>query len=266
MKLGKLLIYFLLSVTLVFSGLFWFDSESQGKGGGGGGRGFSGGGRGVSYGKSTSWSSSTQGTWNRSGGGMLGPGSNTSGSGYTKPSLGGTSGTPATSKPVSTGATPPGGGTSSSGGYSKPTSPQTQGEGYSKPSSESQSSSSGYSKPAPSGPGSTPDVKPGDTKTSGGYAKPSGSTASESKFSGGSRFDRETVRQSQKVRSQESLQAYKSEQARFKNPEVKPEGDYKNSPLYDKAKVYSGFDYGSHYDRRNDYYKKPRVPTAPIRL
>lgn len=263
MKLGKLPIYFLLSVTLVFSGLFWFDSESQGKGGGGGGRGFSGGGRGVSYGKSTSWSSSTQGTWNRSGGGMLGPGSNTSGIGYTKPSLGGTSGTPATSKPVSTGATPPGGGTSSSGGYSKPTSPQTQGEGYSKPSSESQSSSSGYSKPAPSGPGSTPDVKPGDTKTSGGYAKPSGSTASESKFSGGSRFDRETVRQSQKVRSQESLQAYKSEQARFKNPEVKPEGDYKNSPLYDKAKVYSGFDYGSHYDRRNDYYKNQGYQPPP---
>jgi len=180
---------------------------------------------------------------------MLGPDSNTSGGGYTKPSVGGASGAPGTSKPVSTGATPPGAGASSSGGYSKPTS--------------TQSSSSGYSKPAPAGPGSSSDVKPGDTRTSGGYTKPSGSTSSESKFSGGSRFDREAVRQGQKVRSQESLQAYKSEQARFKNPEVKPEGDYKSSPLYDKAKIYSGFDYGSHYDRRNDYYRNQGYQPPP---
>ncbi|MFH0824033.1 MAG: TAXI family TRAP transporter solute-binding subunit, partial [Pseudomonadota bacterium] len=149
-------------------------------------------------------------------------------SGYAKPSLGKETAPAASS-------TPTGGSATTSSGYAKPTlggtSPQTQ------------PSSGGYSKPPAAGQPAT------------GYAKPSASPAASPQFSGGSKFDKEAVKAEQKKRSQESLGRYKSEQEKFKNPGATAADQHKNSPLYDKGKVYSGFDYNNHYQQRDGFYR-----------
>ncbi|MDQ1286248.1 MAG: hypothetical protein QG663_1681 [Thermodesulfobacteriota bacterium] len=109
-----------------------------------------------SFGKSSSWSSSTRGTWNRSGGGLFG--GKESSSGYSKPSS-----TPATS----------------SAPYSKPSVKEpSSGSNYSKPGLQGQTgpapSGTGYSKPSLTDHGSTSGQKAGsESKTSAGYTKPS---------------------------------------------------------------------------------------------
>lgn len=253
MKTMRLVLSMVLSVTLVFGDIAYFadfaDAASRG----------SSGSRGSSFGKSAPWSSPTHNTWNRSGGGIFGSGERPS-SGYSKPSVGGApsvgyqkpspesqSGFSKYTKP-SLGTQPSPEGMSQSGGYSKYTKPPLRTE----QAPDAGSQSGGYSKPPLQQ--SSPGQKPQGPAASGGYAKPIGPPGGE-RFTGGSKFDKSTVNQLSKKRSQESLERYKSEQAKFKNPEYKVEGVEQN-PLYQKAKNYSGFDYGTYYGNRDNYYRQ----------
>jgi TRAP transporter TAXI family solute receptor len=204
------------------------------------------------FGRSAPWSPPTHNIWNRSGGGFFG---GSPSSGYTKPSM----------KQVPSGGYQKPGSSSGASGYSKPSIgesrsqesiPQSGGYSkYDKPSFRTQppqgTQSGGYSKPSfPS----TPPIGPGTSGTSGGYAKPS-APAGGGRFTGGTKFDKSTVDQLNKKKSQESLEKYKSEQARFKNPPQNVQG-VESNPLYQKAKNYSGFDYGNYYSGRNNYYRQ----------
>jgi TRAP transporter TAXI family solute receptor len=235
MKSPRFLLSLLLSTFLIvgnpaiFSG--WADAKSVGFGSS----------------RSSNWSSSTRSTWNRSGGGLLGgqkrsiegyskPGAEKAAppSGYSKPSLKETPGAGQTQTAPNFGA--------SSSGYSKPSlkesspSPTTGGAGETKP------SASGYS-------------KPGESRTSGGYAKPAPAVGKQQTFTGGSKFDKQTIKEEQKKRSQDSFKQYQAEQSKFKNPDQKIDPkQYESNPLYQKGKVYSGFDYKNHYANRDSYY------------
>ncbi len=195
----------------------------------------------FSFGRSSSWSSSTRGTWNRNGGGFFG--GHESSSGYSKPSV-----TPSTPH---------------SSPYSKPSSTgPSSGSGYSKPGSKTQaepSSGSGYSKPL------SGDTTVGsENRTSSGYKKPSGPTGSSTGFSGGSKFDKRTIQEQRKKTAQESLKAYQSEQSKFKEPAYKvDQSKFESNPLYQKGKVYSGFDYNTHYNNRSNYYKSQGYQPPP---
>ncbi len=196
--------------------------------------------KGSSFGKSSSWSSSTKGTWDRSGGGIFGSGSKTSG-GYSKP---------VTSPPPST-YSKPGLSTQPSGSGFKAPSSETPAAGYSKPGLQTQpsQSSGGYSKPvgAAGAVGAVGAV---------GAAGALGSTGSHESFSGGSKFDKQTVGELRKKSSQDSLQRYQEEKTKFKNPEFAVDkSKYESNPLYQKGKVYSGFDYGNHYSNRDNFYR-----------
>ncbi len=227
MKPCRLIICLLFVSTVAFAPLGISVQDLQAKKGG-------------SFGKSSSWSSSTKGTWDRSGGGIFGSGSKTSG-GYSKPVT--------NPQPSS---------------YSKPgLSTQPPGSGFKAPSSETPAA--GYSKPG---------LQPQPSQSSGGYAKPVGaagavgtvgavgaagalgSTGSHESFSGGSKFDKQTVGELRKKSSQDSLQRYQEEKTKFKNPEFAVDkSKYESSPLYQKGKVYSGFDYGTHYSNRDNFYR-----------
>ena len=150
MKITKIFACILVIVPLVLSGITSYDSECLAKGGGG--RGGSSSSRSASFGKNAGWSSSTQSTWHRSGGGILG------------------------SKT----------GSSSSGSYAKPSLNQTPTEVNTKQSSEFPKKSLGYSKPTASGSASATESRTGDAKSSAGYSKPSVATSSQSKISGSS--------------------------------------------------------------------------------
>lgn len=196
--------------------------------------------KGSSFGKSSSWSSSTKGTWDRSGGGIFGSGSKTSG-GYSKP---------VTSPPPSS-YSKPGLSTQPSGSGLKAPSSETPSAGYSKPGLQTQpsQSSGGYSKPvgAAGAVGAVGAV---------GAAGALGSTGSHESFSGGSKFDKQTVGELRKKSSQDSLQRYQEEKTKFKNPEFAVDkSKYESNPLYQKGKVYSGFDYGNHYSNRDNFYR-----------
>ena len=141
-----------------------------------------------------------------------------------------------------------GGGHSTSSGYSKPALP-------SKSPVESKSSG-GYSKPSLKGQSSTETSTAAQSRTSGGYSKPGSPSTSQKGFSGGSKFDKETINVERKKKSQESLNAYKAENSKFKQPETKIAGaNYESNPLAQKGKVYSGFDYGTHYQQRDGWYR-----------
>ncbi len=196
--------------------------------------------KGGSFGKSSSWSSSTKGTWDRSGGGIFGSGSKTSG-GYSKP----------VTSPPSSSYSKPSLSTSPQGSDFKAPASGTPSAGYSKPALQSQppQSSGGYSKPvgAAGAVGAVGAV---------GAAGALGSTGSQESFSGGSKFDKQTVGELRKKSSQESLQRYQEEKTKFKNPEFAlDKSKYESSPLYQKGKVYSGFDYGTHYSNRDNFYR-----------
>jgi TRAP transporter TAXI family solute receptor len=228
MKSTRYFLILLLSGLLAVGPPAFFGSDLHAKSLGGG---RSSGSR--SFGKSAPWSPSTHGTWNRSGGGMFGDKQSTD---YAKPSL----------NKQTTPATIP-----------KTSGQEAQGSsGYSKPSSSTGSGTSGYAKPSLGGGTGTETAKPLGGASSGGYAKPSHPGAGQQSFSGGSKFDKETIAQERKQRSQESLQAYKAEQSKFKNPEVKADASkYESNPLYQKGKVYSGFDYRSQYASRDNFYR-----------
>ncbi len=195
----------------------------------------------FSFGRSSSWSSSTRGTWNRNGGGFFG--GHESSSGYSKPSV-----TPSTPH---------------SSPYSKPlSSGSSTGSGYSKPGGKRQaepSSGAGYSKPL------SGDTTTGsENRTSSGYKKPLGAAGSSAGFSGGSKFDKRTIQEQRKRTAQESLRTYQTEQAKFKEPAFKvDQSKFDSNPLYQKGRVYSGFDYNTYYNNRNNYYKSQGYQAPP---
>ena len=123
-----------------------------------GSRGGSSGSRGGGFSRSSSWSVPTHNTWDRSGGGLLGP-------------------TPGSSS------------------------------GYSKPSLQKTPTPSGYSKPSLTGPPTSGQSVQTGSKASGGYAKPGASSVTGERFTGGSKFDKETIGLERKKRSQESLRS-----------------------------------------------------------
>ncbi|MGC8660471.1 MAG: TAXI family TRAP transporter solute-binding subunit, partial [Desulfomonilaceae bacterium] len=144
-----------------------------------------------------------------------------------------------------------------SSSYSKPTAPESPSQGgYSKPKAQPQTgapSSSGYSKPSGLG-----------NQTSSGYKKPSAAVGSSAGFSGGSKFDKSTIQAQRKVTAQESLKAYQAEQSKFKQPAFKvDQSKYDSNPLYQKGKVYSGFDYNNYYSNRDNYYRSQGYQPPP---
>ena len=225
MTATRFLLSLSLSALIILSNSTIFDKRLEA--GSRGGSHSSGG-----YSKSSSWSSNTQGTWNRNGGGFFGSDQKSS-SGYSKPSLDKTS---------------------PSSGFSKPQFKEQPSSGYSKPSTETKPTSSGYTKPSLDTKSTLKDTSQTPSKTSGGYSKPTASSSAKEMFDGGSKFDKGAILQERKLKAQQSLEKYKSENSKFKNPEYKVEGA-ESSPLNGKAKVYSGFDYGTHYDRRDNYYR-----------
>ena len=93
---------------------------------------------------------------------------------------------------------------------------------------------------------------------------PQGTTGSSTGFSGGSKFDKRTIQEQRKKTAQESLKAYQSEQSKFKEPAYKvDQSKFESNPLYQKGKVYSGFDYNTHYNNRNNYYKSQGYQPPP---
>ncbi len=283
MRSGRFLFPWTIITLLIFGGPSFFPQVPDvcAKSRFGSGKSYSSS-RGSSYGKSSRWSVPTQGTWNRSGGGLFGKRPETS-SGYAKPALQKTG-------PSSGSLQPPAGKGPSSSGYGKPTLQQgspasgaaqsapsgTSSSGYAKPSlGKSQagpaaagpttgaSQSSGYAKPTLKS-GSTGGGQPVESKTSGGYAKPVAGAGAKQGFAGGSKFDKQALNQEKKKAAQESLLRYKSESSKFQKPAPKLDaGGYENNPLYQKGKVYSGFDYGTHYDRRDSYYRNQGYTPPP---
>ncbi len=180
------------------------------------------------YSSGHGWSSRTQDTWNRSGGGFFGQ--SDKGSGYTKPVV-----TPSKkTAPASS-------------------SPAPDSTGYSKP-SYSSSHSGGYSKPIP---GATDQSKQSPSSlpsSSGGYAKPTGLQTGSQSFQGGTKFDKETIKTEQKKASKESLEKYKTERSSLSKPPYQGEGAF-SGPLADRARSQAGFDYGNVANRRDSYYR-----------
>ncbi len=234
MKPRRFWTVFCLVLASVLGSFFFLQGLSEaGRGGSfGSSRSFSGS-RSSGFGKNSSWSPRTVDTWSRNGGGVIGSGK-TDSSGYSKPSA------PQSPSPSSGYSKPGGVGSTETGGASS--------SGYSKPVSKPQESSGQYgSKPSQGG---------------SGYSKPVGPSPDGSRFSGGSKFDKETIQAEKKKRSLESLERYKAEQTKFKKPEVAVDGS-QSSPLADKAKVYSGFDYGTHYSSWDNYYKSMGYQPPP---
>ncbi len=198
-----------------------------------GGRGFSSS-RSFSSSHSSGYSKPTRGTWDRSGGGLFGPAKQPS-SGYSKPSLGGQPGGTGYTKPSSTGT------------------PATEQPGTAV---QRRTGSSGYAKPSLPGSPAPSQAKPATTQAPGGYSKPTAAGIPKEKFTGGSKFDKSTVDQLKKQRSQESLQSYRAEQSKFKKPEDAADpASYRSNPLYKKGQVYGDFNYRNHYQNRDQYYR-----------
>jgi TRAP transporter TAXI family solute receptor len=100
-------------------------------------------------------------------------------------------------------------------------------------------------------------AKPMATKpTTGGApvatAKP---TATKTSFEPKSKFDSNVAKDVQKQKSANSLDAYKKQQAAFKQPEPKiAPTTYTSNPIYSNTKVYGGYNSTTHYAYRDKYY------------
>ncbi len=110
--------------------------------------------------------------------------------------------------------------------------------------------SSGYAKPGASR--SAPQSS--QARQSQGYSKPK---QSGSGFSKPSRYSKAQADSMRKQKAGQSLNAYKSENAKYrKTPPPPPSATkYKNNPVFNKAKNYGRFDYNTHYGRRDSYYR-----------
>lgn len=113
--------------------------------------------------------------------------------------------------------------------------------------------SSGYAKPG------TPKKATGahDSNPAGsskGYSKP-GSRSGKT-FSGASSFDKKTATSLKKKKAAASYAAYQKETGKFKEKSAAtPQKTYTANPIYTKAKRRSDFDYRTHYQRRDSYYR-----------
>lgn len=180
------------------------------------------------YGSGHSWSPRTHDTWKRSGGGFFG--SSDKGSGYKKP----------IQTPPPAAGKGPSSGTPNATGFTKPSSGSTQ--------------SGGYSKPFPGGVNQRQDSPSSSPRSSGGYSKPNFTPPGSQPFQGGTRFDKETIKQEQKKASQQSLEKYKVEKSTFSKPPYKGDGTF-SGPLADRARSQTGFDQGNVWQKRDSYYR-----------
>jgi TRAP transporter TAXI family solute receptor len=151
-------------------------------------------------------------------------------------------------------------GSRSGGGiYTKPSSVKPS-ETYGKP-SLGQGATTPYSKPSLEHGTSGPYTKPSTTakQSSDSYTKPKTGTsgpATSPTFKGGSQFDRKMVQQVKQEKAKASLNSYREETGKFqKAAGSTPWESYKSSPVYQKVHNYGGFDYGSHYGRRDSFYR-----------
>jgi TRAP transporter TAXI family solute receptor len=273
MKSFRFLLSVVLSLLLLTGDGLLFGQLFAKSRAGGSSRSYSSGYSKPSFGSGSNWSGTTKGTWDRSGGGILGgsssgyskpstlphssPGGNLGGSGYSKPGDGGYSkpsfgfgsGPSGYSRP-NVGTTPKTG--SSESGYNKPTLRDTPGTIFPQPFTYKAPTSSGYSKPSASGSG----TQGGSSgSSSGGYTKPSSPGIAAQKPSGLSGLDQRAINEDRKRRSQESFQRYNAEQSKFKNPPAATNQDYSSNPIYQKSKNYSGFDYNTHYNQRDSWFR-----------
>jgi TRAP transporter TAXI family solute receptor len=245
----RVILPILLSVLLFSQDAIFFIADAEARSGS---RSF---GSRPSYSSSSSWGKTTQDAFNRKGGGIL-----NNPSGYSKPTL-----------PESTPSGP--------SGYSKPSigekphSMPSQ-EGYAKPKLPGGpvtpfESKPGQIEPRKELPGSAGYTKPGlgeQTPQKGaGYEKPVGppgtsgytkpSTPSSQKFTASPGFDQKALNEQRRKRSSESLEKYKSEQQKFKNPEVKTDQNFQNNPLYQQSKVYTNYDHGTQQNYRDSFFR-----------
>ncbi len=208
-------------------------------------------------------------------------------SGYSKPSLGGYGGSSGYSKPSlesrpaptlpsrsgygSGGYGKPSFGGSSSdwgsrdrspkSGYFKPSLDDRPGKDYPRPSPFRTPQSSGYAKPSSE---QSPSAFGSRRSGSSGYSKPTTPGTASRRPSGLSSMDQQAINQDRKRRSAESLARYRTEQSRFKNPPVDANQNFSNNSLYQKSKVYSGFDYNTYQNRQDGFFKNQgyRPPVA----
>ncbi|SCY51284.1 TRAP transporter solute receptor, TAXI family [Desulfoluna spongiiphila] len=114
--------------------------------------------------------------------------------------------------------------------------------------------SSGYSKPGTKKKATATNT-PKKTSAS-GYSKPGSTSTPKKKFAGTSSFDKKNATAMKKKKAAASYAAYQKETGKFKqkNAATKP-SSYASSPIYRKTKKYSDFDYRTHYQRRDNYYR-----------
>jgi TRAP transporter TAXI family solute receptor len=151
-------------------------------------------------------------------------------------------------------------------GYSKPggttTPAAAPGSGYTKPGGTTTpvtaAPGSGYSKPGQT-PGTGAATATGPPKTSSGYGKPgektvAATTTTTSKFTATSTFDKKGIQAGQKERSAASLQSYKANQEKFKQPETKVDPKVAaSSPVVQNIKI-TRVSYNDYYSRRDGYW------------
>ena len=161
-----------------------------------------------------------------------------------------------------------GGGRSGGGGYSKPSSSSSHST-YSKPTINTWDKRGGGGTISTTPKPSSGYTKPTTTKPSSGYTKPGspapGSAAKPLTLkSNVSSFDKKATIDAQKAKSGASLQAYKTEQAKFKQPPTKfDSGTYKSSGLYNSTPVYGRYDAGRHITVQKNYYSGMGYTPAP---
>jgi len=115
-------------------------------------------------------------------------------------------------------------------------------------------SSSGYTKPGTTK--ETTATSNGTKKkaTAGGYSKP-GSQKGKA-FSGTSAFDKKNAATLKKKKAASSYAAYQNETGKFKQKSATTKRkNYNANPIYTKAKRYNDFDFRTHYQRRDSYYR-----------
>ena len=108
-------------------------------------------------------------------------------------------------------------------------------------------------------------TKPGSPTTSQKYGtKPGTLGPSTKKFTSTSTFDKHSIQKDQKQRSAQSLQAYKADQAKFKQPEAKIDPKVAASnPVVQNIKI-NRVNYNDYYARRDSYWGSQYRPSPYV--
>ncbi|WP_300668501.1 TAXI family TRAP transporter solute-binding subunit [Desulfoluna sp.] len=121
--------------------------------------------------------------------------------------------------------------------------------------------SSGYAKPGTDKKATGTATGNPKNATSKGYSKPGSKTGKS--FSGASSFDKKNATALKKKKAASSYAAHQKETGKFKQPNTTSEKrSYNSNPIYSKAKKQGDFNYQTHYQRRDSYYRG-RGWTAP---